>query len=584
MTTSRPIAIFTIGFCLAAHPGSQRAAIYPESVSQNGQEQNPQPPPTPAPETPPAPPAPQASPPPVSAPVAQDTNIRPLRVETRMVQVNVTVLDKHGKPIPGLTKDDFAIWDDRKPQPVSSFSIHTNQPTPNAADPLPADTYTNDLGGPATVPSSVTVILLDALNTAFFDQTRARNQIVKYLRTIQPTDRVALYMLRDHLLVLHDFTSDASRLVEALNDYKGGKLSTDLDTPDTTAQNRWNIQMALAERDAGIDESQAITPDRLNITTEALRLIADHVGGLPGRKSLIWVAGDFPFNIESNNLERTQDGRQTQFASQFELTARALITANVAIYPVDARGLIGGGMQDSGVVQASDMTALAPMRTLAARTGGRAFYSTNDVMGSIRDAIGDSQLTYELGFYPSDVKWDGSFHAIRVKVKASGAQVHAREGYFAFGEAREDPDTRMALMSEAAKGPLQATELTVRTHVSSTRADDQTKLTLAIALDARQFDFEEKNGAWNELIEFAFVQLDGAGKIIRTSRRQFPLSLDADTLKQLMAQSLSLEQDLPILPAAAQLRVIVLDGGRGKIGSVQIPLAPYRSPDKPDKK
>jgi len=220
------------------------------------------------------------------------------------------------------------------------------------------------------------------------------------------------------------------------------------------------------------------------------------------------------------------------------------------------------------------------MKTLAARTGGRAFYSTNDVMTSIREAISDSQLTYELGFYPSDVKWDGSFHTIHVKVKAPGAQVQAREGYFAFGEAREAPETRMALMSEAAKGPLQATELTVRAHISSTRPGDETKLTLAIALDARQFDFEEKNAAWNELIEFAFIQLDETGKIIRTSRREFPLSLDADTLQQLMAQGLSLEQDLPILPNAAQLRVIVLDGGHGKLGSLQIPLAPYLPPNK----
>ncbi len=497
-----------------------------------------------------------------------------------MVQVSVRVLDKHGKPIEGLTKDDFTLSDDKKPQPIAIFSSHTNQPTPAAADPLPADTYTNDFGGPAAVPGNVTVILLDALNTDFFDQTRARSQVVKYLRTIQPTDRVALYMLRDHLQVLHDFTSDATGLVQALNNYKGGKLSSDLDTPETTATNRWNTQMAQAEKDAGIDEAQAITPARLELTTEALRLIADHVGGLPGRKSLIWVAGDFPFSIESNNLERTDDGRQLPFATEFELTARALINANVAIYPVDARGLIGGGLQDSGVVQASDLTALAPMRTLAARTGGRAYYSTNDIMGSIREAISDSQLTYELGFYPSDVKWDGSFHTIRVKVKTPGAQVHARDGYFAFGDSRDAPDTRMALMSEAAKGPLQSTELTVRAHVASSRADTETDLTLAIALDPRQFDFEEKNGSWNELVDFAFIQLDAKNQIIRTSRRHFPLSLDAETLKQLMTQGLSLEQELPIVPGATQVRIIVLDGARGKIGSLQIPLGPYLAADK----
>jgi VWFA-related protein len=554
-------AILFIGVCMATYPGSQLAEAHPKSISQSGQDEKA--------------PAPAAQ-----SPAPQETQVRQLRVETRMVQVSVRVLDKHGKQIEGLTKDDFAVFDDRKPRPIANFSTHTNQPTPDAADPLPPDTYSNDLGGPATVPASVTVILLDALNTDFFDQSRARTQIVKYLRTIQPTDRVALYMLRDRLEVLHDFTSDAAGLVKALNDYKGGKLSTDLDTPETTATNRWNTQMAAAEKDAEIDEAQAITPPRMQLTTEALRLIADHVGGLPGRKSLIWVAGDFPFNIESNNLERTEDGRMTPFSSEFELTARALLTANISIYPVDAHGLVGGGWMDSGVVQASDMTALAPMRTLAARTGGRAFYSTNDIMGSIREAISDSQFTYELGFYPADVKWDGSFHSIRVKVKTPGAQVHARDGYFAFGDGRDAPETRMALMSEAAKGPLQATEITLRAHVSSTYADDETKLTLAIALDPRQLDFEEKDGAWNELVELAFIQLDGKGQIIRTSRRNFPLSLDAETLKQLMSQGLSLEQELPILPNAAQLRVVVLDGGRGKIGSLQIPLAQYLAPGK----
>jgi VWFA-related protein len=558
--------IALVGLCAAIVPDIDLAAARPRNIPQATQDEKTQAPPAQSS-------APQAAP-------TQETHVRPLQVETRMVQLSVRVLDRHGKPIEGLTKDDFAVLDDKKPQPISAFSIHTNQPTPSASDPLPADTYTNDLGGPAVVPSSVTVILLDALNTDFFDQTRARAQIIKYLRTIQPADRVALYMLREHLQVLHDFTSDASRLVQALNDYKGGKLSTDLNTPETTATNRWNPQMAAAEKDAGIDEAQAITPARLQLTTEALRLIADHVGGLPGRKSLIWVAGDFPFSIESNNLERTEDGRLTQFASEFELTARALITANISIYPVDAHGLIGGGMNDSGIVQASDMTALAPMRTLAARTGGRAFYSTNDIMGSIREAISDSQLTYEMGFYPSDVKWDGSFHTIHVKVKASGAQVHTREGYFAFGESRDSPDTRMALMSEAAKGPLEATEISVRAHVTSARVDDETKLNLAIALDPRQFDFEEKDGAWNEIIEFAFVQFDGKGQIVRTSRRRFPVSLDAETLKQLMAQGLSFEQELPLVPNAAQLRVIVLDGGRNKIGSLQIPLAPYLTADK----
>lgn len=522
----------------------------------------------------------KASAPATQAPAPQETHMRPLRVESRLVQVSVRVIDKNGNPLAGLTKDNFVIFDEKKQQTIGLFTIHTNQPSADAADPLPPDTYTNNFGGATTVPANVAVILLDALNTDFLDQARVRGQVVKYLKTIQPSDRVALYMLRDHLQVLHDFTSDASDLIKALDQYKGGMLSTDLSTPETSPQNTWNRALVATAADAGINESQAVTPNRLALTTEALRLIADHVGGLPGRKSLIWVAGDFPFNLEMNNLERTREGERLPYSTGLELTARALINANIAIYPVDAHGLATGGWIDSGVVQASDMTALAPMRTLAARTGGRPFYSTNDIMGSIRKAISDSELTYELGFYPADVKWDGSFRAIRVKVNVPGAEVFAREGYFALGDSRDAPETRMALMSEAAKGPLQATELSLRAHVSASRDNDETVLALDLGIDPRQFSFEENNGTWKDLIEFAFLQFDQSGRIVRTTRRSFPMSLDIATLQELRTQGLSLQQELHVAQGVTQLRVIVLDGGRGKVGSVQVPLASYVVADK----
>jgi len=105
-------------------------------------------------------------------------------------------------------------------------------------------------------------------------------------------------------------------------------------------------------------------------------------------------------------------------------------------------------------------------------------------------------------------------------------------------------------------------------------------LSLDLGIDPRQFSFQEKNGSWSDLIEFAFLQFDQSGGIIRTSRRSFPLSLDSTTLQELRTQGLSLQQELLVEENASQLRVIVLDGGRGKVGSVQIPLASYLARDK----
>lgn len=508
----------------------------------------------------------------------QESAAHPLRVETRAVEVSVRVTDKHGNPINGLTKDQFVVLDDKKPQTIAYFSVVTNVPTPeHADDPLPPDTYVNGYGLRSGTPASVTMILLDSLNTSFLVQARGRDAVMRYLRTIQPGDRVALCVLSDRLHVLHDFTSDSAGLVRSLNDYKGS-TSADLDMTDASLANQVNRALVDVTKDAEIHEADAASPLRGQITSTSLREIADYLGGLPGRKNLIWVSASFPFNIETNNLERTRTGRRLADASDEELTVRALLNANVSVYPVDATGLVAGGITGTEIIRPTAFTDLAPTKVLAGRTGGRAYFDRNDIMGSIRDAINDSHLNYEIGFYPDNVNWDGSFHTIHIKVNVPGAQVSARDGYFALGEERASAQTRMALLAEAARGPLDATELNVRAHVSPVRSADGTddpKLDIALALDTRQFNFVESNGAWNELLDVAFVQLDDKNQIIRTSRESFPFSLDRASLDQLTTQGLSLEEEVPIRSGAAQLRVIVREGGRGSIGSLKIPLEPY---------
>src|SRR5579862_9572276 len=151
----------------------------------------------------------QSAPPPV--PPAQSAP-PPVRVSTRLVQVSV-IVEEHGQPVTGLKQEDFQLFDQGQPQKIAFFSEHNSSVTATAAAtpapaPLPPDVFSNRIAEKPGVPTSVTVILLDLLNTYSADMAYARNQIVKFIEALQPQDRVALYGLSDDLYILHDFTHD----------------------------------------------------------------------------------------------------------------------------------------------------------------------------------------------------------------------------------------------------------------------------------------------------------------------------------------------------------------------------------------
>jgi VWFA-related protein len=498
----------------------------------------------------------------------------PLRVATRLVQFDVIVLDKHGSPVTGLTKDDFAVLDNKSQRTIQLFSVETSQMLPVATEPLPPNTYSNEIQA-AGVPSNLTVILLDSFNTGFFDQRFARSQIVKFLQTIQAQDRVALYALGARLHVLHEFSSDASSLAEALKNYLG-EHAPDMDSARSESIGTLHKDLEALATAEGIDDSHPFTQDHRHPTAEALRMIADHLGSLPGRKNLVWISGGFPFSIDSNNLQRTADGQRIPFATDVELTMRALNDANVAVYPVDARGLV-----DSGLIGASapssveqDMANIGAMQSVARRTGGIAFYNTNAIKTSIRQTIDDSRVTYKLGFYPDDVNWDGSFHKLRVKVNRPDAHVQTREGYFALPEAKVAGQTWSEMVSEIATSPVEATGIRIRAQVTRAQESSEKKLNLLLSLDTAQFQFEQQNATWNDAVEVVFLQLDEKSRVIEAHPLRLPLAVDSATYELLMKEGMVLSREVQVLPNSAGVQVIVRDGGSGRIGSVHIPLTP----------
>lgn len=221
-----------------------------------------------------------------------------LRVTTRSIQVSVIALDKDGRPVTGLTKNDFTLTDHGQEQKISYFAEETTkeEPATITASVSMHNVFSNRLEQKAGSPTSATVILLDIRNTSFADMAYAKKQIAKFLSQIQPQDRVALYTLSSKIYILHDFTQDARALLRALAG-SANLFDFRLGGSEVKPADTGNQDLDLAIDAATMRATEYDTTNRVEQTAHAIKAIADHLKGLPGRKNLIWVSSAFPIEI-----------------------------------------------------------------------------------------------------------------------------------------------------------------------------------------------------------------------------------------------------------------------------------------------
>lgn len=507
-----------------------------------------------------------------------------VKLTTHLVQVNVIVRDKQGRPVTGLTKEDFTVLDNGKPQTVRFFSMETNRMDAAPSAPLPAAVYTNRLEQRGSVPTAITAVLFDGLNTRIQDQIYARQQILKFLRQLKPNDRIAIYALGTRLRILQDFTNDVDSLLKAIGRHAhvGGQLDgSQVEEPDTGDE-----QLDAFLREASERVAAAYTTRRVEDTAQALATIAHHMSGRPGRKNLIWVSGGFPIQIGMDSTSMSAERRV--FSQEIERATRAVNQANLAIYPVDARGLIGAfdampsmdvsspsmSRRAAGNVNNRASAAIfntqATMRELADRTGGRAFLNSNDITGAIRNAVDDSQVTYNLSFSPDHMQWNGQFRQIKVKVRQSGLEVRYRKGYMALAplEPGADQKTRVAEVTLAATSPLEATGLglTVQKMASSPH------LSLQMLVDPRGVDFRPQEGRWAAGLDVMVAFRNNQGTVLETFSRTAGFNLRPETYESVMKNGLNVSMQCDVKSGATRARVVVRDMATGQIGSVDVLL------------
>ena len=513
-----------------------------------------------------------------------------IRSTTRLVQVSV-VVQKDGKPVPGLTKESFTIVDGGKPQQIAVFSENASSALPSHATPLPPNTFTNRLEQKPGAPSSITVVLLDSLNTKFVDQAYARDQLVRFLQQINPSDHIGVYALGSTLRVLHDYTSDSSELLRKLAVYKTGPKLPDMRGSEPAgALDNDALQLSnwIAGRGGSGMERDFYVSNRALGTLRALEFTANNLARVPGRKNLVWLSGGFPTTIGFDNVHEWSDPSRDHrtFGDDITRAVRALNDANIAVYPVDARGLMVDpqfSAQHRDINPRNNDFHIAPgsknqatMEELATRTGGKAFYNTNDIKGAVRAAVSDSELTYTLGFYPSDEKYDGKFHDLKVKVNYPGAKLRFRKGYFDFPAQPQDDSARKAQLRDAVFSPLDATEIGLTAHLEKDPADPSA-YKLLVNVEPHGISLEQKEGRWGGKVDVLIVQKDKQGRQYNGRDDTIDLNLLPANYQKIATEGLAHVSKVQRAPRATELRIIVRDSKSGAIGSITVPFSDIKS-------
>ncbi len=377
-----------------------------------------------------------------------------IRTKVRQVIVDVVVTDAQNRAIKRLTREDFTVFEDKTPQKILSFEAHNVSIRPPLLDArllanLTPNTFVNTPPGNENLP--LTVLLYDTLNTPAEDQPYAHAQILRFLQNRPVACPLAIFVLSDKLHLLQGFTDDERLLAAAINGKEAGTFSSGGNPsvsglPDVSNlaahTGAFRNDSALQGIVRRMEVAESVEQDyflnqRIGLTLSAFGQIAGFLNGLPGRKNLIWLSGSFPTPIFSGKNPRNPFGTGVNYSEDLRKTADLLNVGQVAVYPVDARGLptdpaYGGvGMGQRGGDSPSLFSEHVIMNEIASDTGGQAFYFTNGLAQAIATATEDGTNYYTLSYAPTNTNFNGHLRNIRIKASQPNYHLAYRHSYLA---------------------------------------------------------------------------------------------------------------------------------------------------------
>jgi VWFA-related protein len=504
-----------------------------------------------------------------------------VKITTNLVQVDA-VVTKDGKPVSGLTANDFEIYEDGKRQTITSFAYISN--VAGEAAPTPPKTRDKTSSGfvpPVPVKRDVSrrtiAIVVDDLGLSAESMTFVRRSVRKFVaEQMQPNDLVAILRTGRQVGALQQFTNDKRLLNRAVE------------------QLRWNLcsRVGINVLPAVGSTAYAGCLHSYGSTLAQVRSIVDAMGELPGRKSLILLSDSAPIQnqeLQPYEYENVPDWAGDDWVSRRGLAkiAERAIRSSVIIYSVDTQGLQPTGPTAADRFSGDIHQVLAQMQNvmstrshllqdrraggdlIARQTGGFQIRNSNDF--GLDRIMQDQTGYYLLGYRPSTETFNKRFHHIKAKVKKSGVNVRTRFGFY--GVSEEDVKlqlpspakaTNLALMS-----PFGAQDLEFE--VASFFTNDKTQgsfIRSFIYLDPANLTFKTVEDREQTSLEIHGVVFGDNGAPVEQVTHRVPLSLTKDEYDKSMREGLRLRFDMHARrPGAFQVRIAIREGYGYKIGS-----------------
>jgi VWFA-related protein len=518
-----------------------------------------------------------------------DAGVAKFETTAQLVVEDVSVVDKSGKPIEGLTAKDFTITEDGVPQTIKFCEpqkmLDTATPAPVSAIPAkPLDSGRAKVD-PAKVDSVTSIQIATGpagdiryrdrrLMVLYFDmsampppdQLRAETAAIQFVsKQMKGPDLMAVMSFSDGVHVLQDFTDDRDQLLKVINKLFIGDQGFDETVADDSAA---DTGTAFGEDDSEFNIFNT------NRQLAALQTAVKMLGALNEKKVLVYFASGLNLNGVDNQ-------------AQFQSTTNAAIRANVTFFAVDSRGLVAmPAMGDAthgspgGIGMYSGSSALAGamnfsksqdnMYALATDTGGKALLDNNDLGEGIVEAeqsIGDY---YILGYYSTNTKLDGKFRRIKIAYNGDpSAKINYRQGYFGgkvwnkFTTSDKDMQLHDALMLG---DPV--TELTIQLEVNYFEMNSaEYTIPVAAKIPGSELVLAKRGGYEHTSMEFIGEVKDEYGSTVTNIRDTYNIKLTDATAAQLAKQPIEYDTVLTLLPGSYTIKFLARDNETGRIGT-----------------
>ncbi|MGB9243573.1 MAG: VWA domain-containing protein [Candidatus Acidiferrales bacterium] len=513
-----------------------------------------------------------------------------IAVHSEVVLVPAIVTDHSGAHVSDLKQGDFTVLENGRQQKIAFFHhIQANA----APDALPAPAAPNEFTNKAETRSERSAILVfDLLNSSITEQSNARDKLMKFLSESPDLGEPVCLLAFDAggISLLHDFTKDPGLLAEALTNAKDQRSPKD--TPNTNplestlrgvqgwhskvsptrnavaAQGRTDqLRYAMTNRTAAVGQ-------RVWLTLEALREIGEAYSGIPGRKSLIWATGGFPFVIDDPSLFGTYD---RELFPVFENAWRTLNRANIAVYPLDVEDLVSpayaGPNIGNPLPQHFDtLPNVSNLESFAESTGGKLCDRQTTALGCFNAAVDDSSDYYLIGFYQSSGKSDTGWRKLTVKVSRPDVRVRSRSGYYV-RPPQDERVTRKEDIQLALASPLDFTAIhfTVRvTGMTDANGKKNVGFTFLIPPGAIIVDESDNN---HVSLDFAALAQQPDGTLMEGG---FSQALDGhikpEGVTALNSRGLSFPASIELPSGEYSVRFVIRDNLAAQVGSITASL------------